>query len=395
VLVLEQTMTRNERESRLHASRTASRPDSTRIAEPAPGGTARGRHRRAGFTLIELLVVIAIIAVLIALLLPAVQAAREAARRTQCVNNLKQIGLGLHNYHDINSSFPMGAGPGNTLSGIQSAKQGASYLAEMLPQLGEAPLFNAINFNFGCNADALGSAVNATIIITNVKTFMCPSDPQAGNIPTGPGTNNYYACVGTTTNLNNTNVQIPSLATIPSSGIFAFQRVTGINACIDGTSNTIAASEAIVGGLATSFNVVDVGLENVTAIPAAAQIFDASTNPAATLQGINACTAAWSTGTGASIDTQRGKYWFHGALGQSLFNTVVTPNLQQDQWTDCSSTNSTSLATYSNADSRHPGGVNTLFADGSVRFIKSSISQPIWWALGTKAGGEVISSDSY
>ena len=359
------------------------------------GGDAAGRDRRAGFTLIELLVVIAIIAVLIALLLPAVQAAREAARRLQCVNNLKQIGLALHNYHDANSSFPMGAGPGNTVSGIQSAKQGDSYLAAMLPQLDQAPLFNAVNFNFGCNADALGSKVNATIIVTNVSTFMCPSDPLAGNIPTGPGTNNYYASVGTTTNLNNANVSIPSLANVPTSGLFAFQSVTTISACIDGTSNTVAASEAIVGGIATSFNVVDVGLENVTAIPAAAQIFDASSNPAATLQGIQACTTAWSTGTGGSIDTQRGKYWFHGAMGQSLFNTVVTPNLQQDQWTDCSSTNSTSLATYSNADSNHPGGVNTLFADGSVRFIKSSIAQTVWWALGTKAGGEVISSDSY
>ena len=312
------------------------------------------------------------------------------------MNNLKQIGLALHNYHDANSSFPMGAGPGNTLSGIQTAKQGNSYLAAILPQLDQAPLFNAVNFNFGCNADAMGSAVNATIIITNVSAFMCPSDPQAGNIPTGPGTNNYYACVGTTTNLNNSVVSIPSLANVPTSGLFAFQRVTTISSCNDGTSNTVAASEAIVGGLATNFNVVDVGLSNVSAIPAAAQLFDASSNPSATLQGIQACTTAWSSGTGASIDTQRGKYWFHGAMGQTLFNTVVTPNLQQDQWTDCSSSNSTSLATYSNADSRHSGdGVNTLFADGSVRFIKSSITQTIWWALGTKAGGEVISSDSY
>jgi prepilin-type N-terminal cleavage/methylation domain-containing protein/prepilin-type processing-associated H-X9-DG protein len=352
-------------------------------------------RERRGFTLIELLVVIAIIAVLIALLLPAVQAAREAARRLQCVNNLKQIGLAVHNYHDVNGSFPMGAGPGNTVSGIQVAKQGLSYLAAILPQLGEVPIYNAINFNFGCNADAVGSAVNSTIVNTEVSAFLCPSDPLAGNIPTGPGTNNYYGSVGTTTNLNSPSISITSLATVPTSGLFGFQNVTAISACTDGTSNTIAVGEAIVGGLAAGFKTEDVGLEKVTAIPVAAQVFDASTNPTATLQGIDACTTAWSTGTGATIDTQRGKYWIHGAIAQTLFNTVVAPNLQQDQWTHCSSTGTTALGTYSNADSLHSGGVNTLFTDGSVRFIKSSIAQPIWWALGTKAGSEVVSSESY
>src|ERR1700730_5064061 len=105
--------------------------------------------RRRGFTLIELLVVIAIIAVLIALLLPAVQAAREAARRAQCVNNLKQIGLALHNYHDVNGSFPMGSSLGLYNGGFYQAKQGWSAHGAMLPQLEQMALYNAINFNFG------------------------------------------------------------------------------------------------------------------------------------------------------------------------------------------------------------------------------------------------------
>ena len=351
--------------------------------------------KRRGFTLIELLVVIAIIAVLIALLLPAVQAAREAARRSQCTNNLKQIGLALHNYHDINGSFPMGAGSGMETLGQYLAKQGWSYLGAILPQLGEVPLYNACNFNFGVDSSNQAGLVNGTVIKTQVKGFLCPSDPYAGTLSTGPGTNNYYGCVGTTTNLNNSNTSIASLSNVPTSGLFGFQYSTAMRDCIDGLSNTVAVSEAVVGSPTQAFKGKDVGLSSVTGIPAAAQLMDASANATATLQGINACTTAWQTGSGGTIDTQRGKFWAHGAIAQTLFNTVVAPNLQQYQWTHCSSTSTTSLGTYSNADSLHAGGVNTLMADGSVRFIKESINQRTWWTIGTKAGGEVVSADSF
>jgi prepilin-type N-terminal cleavage/methylation domain-containing protein/prepilin-type processing-associated H-X9-DG protein len=351
--------------------------------------------RRRAFTLIELLVVIAIIAVLIALLLPAVQAAREAARRMSCVNNLKQIGIALHNYHDVNGNFPMGAGPGMTVAGVYIAKQGLSYLAAILPQLGETPLYNATNFILGCNADTPGTAINSTVIQAQVKAFLCPSDPNAGSLSTGPGTNNYYGSIGTTTNLVNSDTKVTSLANLPTTGLFGFQNSTAISAITDGLSNTVAVGEAVVGGATQNFKGKDVGLKSVTAIPAAAQAYDASANPAATLQGINACTAAWNTGSGGAIDTQRGKFWAHGAIAQTLFNTIVVPNLQQFQWTHCSATSDSALGNYSNSDSLHPGGVNTLFADGSVRSIKESINQRVWWASGTKAGSEVISADSY
>jgi prepilin-type N-terminal cleavage/methylation domain-containing protein/prepilin-type processing-associated H-X9-DG protein len=351
---------------------------------------------RRGFTLIELLVVIAIIAVLIALLLPAVQAAREAARRMQCTNNLKQIGLALHNYHDVNGTFPMGAGSGMENLGVYQAKQAWSFLGALLPQIGETPAYNAINFDFGVDLGGTGSLAyknNSTVFTLQIKSFLCPSDPNAG--ATTVCSNNYYGSVGTTTYLNNTNTSIASLANMPTSGFFGFQYSITLRDCIDGTSNTVAASEAVVGAVTQSFRQRNVGLNSVTGIPGPAQVFDASSNPTATLQGISACTSAWNTGSGGKIDTQRGKLWAHGAIAQTLFNTVVPPNSQQNQWTHCSSSGSTALGTYSNADSFHPGGVNTLMADGSVRFIKDSVNQRTWWALGTKAGSEVVSADSY
>src|SRR5689334_17785574 len=166
--------------------------------------------RRRGFTLIELLVVIAIIAVLIALLLPAVQAAREAARRAQCVNNLKQIGLALHNYHEVNNTFPMGCSSGMWSGvGVYSVKQNLSPHAAMLPFLGETPIYNAFNFNWGAedSTSVLCYKINSTAQNATLKEFICPSDPNAG-VPDHnnvANTNNYYGSVGTTMNFSQIN----------------------------------------------------------------------------------------------------------------------------------------------------------------------------------------------
>src|SRR5262249_22771606 len=161
------------------------------------------------------------------------------------------------------------------------------------------------------------------------------------------------------------------------------------------TSNTVAFSEAVVGALVQKPGQKNIGLKSVTGIPSQALLLDASADQAMTFQGIGACGSAWRTGTGGAVDTQPGQPRSHRAVAQTLFNTVVTPNSVQDQWTHCSNVSSTSLAVYSNADSYHAGGVNTLMADGSVRFIKDGLNQRTWWALGTKAGGEVVSADSY
>src|SRR5262245_39326625 len=159
------------------------------------------KKRLRGFTLIELLVVIAIIAILIALLLPAVQSAREAARRIQCVNNLKQVGVALHNYHDALGAFPMGYAARSVYrNGATDTAPGWAWAAMILPQLEQAPLFDAINFRL-----AVERADNATAVRSMLTTYLCPSDPTSGPFPVADAAGNelammapssYAACVG-------------------------------------------------------------------------------------------------------------------------------------------------------------------------------------------------------
>ena len=221
---------------------------------------ARESRQRAGFTLIELLVVIAIIAVLIALLLPAVQAAREAARRIQCTNNLKQIGLALHNYISTNDTVPPASLPTNQASGAQINNGSFSAQARLLPYMEQQPLYNAANFSLNCINGAVGAVVNSTVVTTRLSAFLCPSDtPPSWTMnpdqrtsrhrPRAPG-NNYFASVGSS-------LEFASSQTGgPPNGVFALRRhrqgaragirddLAGIT---DGTSNTIAFGEWRIG----------------------------------------------------------------------------------------------------------------------------------------------------
>ena len=363
--------------------------------------------RRRAFTLIELLVVISIIAVLIALLLPAVQAAREAARRIQCTNNMKQIGLALHNYHSVHNVFAMGCSSGayNPPGTYWSVKQNLSALALILPFLEQTTVYNSINFNFGADefeplaSRSLTASIQATATNSSIKAFQCPSDPLAG-APDYQGTTNttnYYASVGTTmywsqlgTTFSNS---VPSV-NMPSTGLFTLQASYGLANCTDGSSNTIAFGEAAVGSQTATLGQKLVGVVSVTAI-APFETLDASTNLANTMAAIQACQNAWSTKTGGTPDTQRGDNWSHGSMAISLFNTIVPPNFGNGSFSYCSSIGSGGRSDLSNSDSWHPGGVNVTMADGSVRFVKNSINIKTWMALGTRAGGEVLSADSY
>jgi prepilin-type N-terminal cleavage/methylation domain-containing protein/prepilin-type processing-associated H-X9-DG protein len=362
---------------------------------------------RRGFTLIELLVVIAIIAVLIALLLPAVQAAREAARRSQCVNNLKQFGLALHNYHDQVGTFPMGSGSGVlTPPATYQAKECWSIHAAILPQLEQMTIYNAINFNFSCDSLGYPTAYpNYTIFFqAQVKTFLCPSDPNAWTVANDntSANNCYFGSIGATTDIlggggSNTNTATPSLSNVPTTGLFAFQQSKALNSVIDGASNSIAFAESTVGNVAARGATKLVGLVSVSNLPSLGAVQqNVFNNPSGVQAGILQCTKTWqSQASTAKPDLQRGDTWCQGSMCSTLFNTVVTPNGQNDAWAYCSMVSSGACSNLSNSDSYHPGGVNVLMADGHVVFVKDSINQRTWWGLGTIAGGEVISADSY
>jgi prepilin-type N-terminal cleavage/methylation domain-containing protein/prepilin-type processing-associated H-X9-DG protein len=377
---------------------------------PSPSRSFRTSCQRRGFTLIELLVVIAIIGVLIALLLPAVQAAREAARRSQCVNNMKQIGLAIHNYHQVHDCFPMGVSLNMYSLGYWRAKNSWGHFGLLLPFLEQQPVYNAANFNWGVEEGSPGSSipidVNGTAADSQISVFVCPSDPRGGNGGSisfynnnDRDTSNYYGCVGATTSLSVPNgvdtgtIQFIPTANFPSTastGIFTFQAVYRIADVVDGTSNTIAYSEGVVNPSTSGRGLWYIGVNNVGMDPNARQL-DIRNNLPVVQAAIALCDQSWKTG--GSFDLQKGRDWAHGCMTQTLFNTVVTPNAKK--WTHCSNTGSTTMAPFSNANSFHPGGVNTLLADGSVRFIKDSVNQQTWWGLGTRASGEVISSDSY
>jgi prepilin-type N-terminal cleavage/methylation domain-containing protein/prepilin-type processing-associated H-X9-DG protein len=348
-------------------------------------------RRRSGFTLIELLVVIAIIAVLIALLLPAVQSAREAARRAQCTNNLKQIGLAMHNYESSFGSFPWGHGP--------SDWNDWGALALMLPYMEQGVVFNSLNFIWGaantggprlpdpCAGSRI--AINNTAFLTRLNVALCPSDGRDALTQPWSKTN-YNACLGA----------IP-YASGTTDGIFTRIEFTGncqsttgtgqsitVAAVTDGTSNTAAFSERVKG---IGFNETGAALPD-SQRPSTTYFAIPNLTFGATIQDIPVVYNNCRTSTTPSAVTLRrpGVYLWTGTIYSGRYNHTMPPNGRF-----CSSGNDNFGAVAYPATSLHPGGVNLCFADGSVRFIKETVNIQTWWALASRGGGEVLSADQY
>jgi prepilin-type N-terminal cleavage/methylation domain-containing protein/prepilin-type processing-associated H-X9-DG protein len=336
------------------------------------------RARAGAFTLIELLVVIAIIGVLIALLLPAVQAAREAARRAHCLNNLKQIGLAIHNYAESRGTLPIGQGPEPF-----GEYFGWSSLTMMLPFLEQTPLYNGINFDIP-GGSAPGTPENLTVQNVNVSIFFCPSDTDR---LTSPGGHNNY--VGNTGAGPDTNGAWPSGVICGSkmyvTGPYFNSTVIRLQDITDGLSQTAAFSECVKGiGLYNDGQTAD----NLSPPGSVLRLGDLPTDAE---QVYLICSATDPHARNAPLAGlySLGSFWHIGTSNATRYNHVMPPNT----WS-CTVENTDNDGAHT-ASSRHPGVVNCFFADGSVRSVKSTVNRTSWRALGTRAGGEVVSASDY
>jgi prepilin-type N-terminal cleavage/methylation domain-containing protein/prepilin-type processing-associated H-X9-DG protein len=322
-------------------------------------------RRRTGFTLIELLVVIAIIAILIGLLLPAVQKVREAAARMQCQNNLKQIALATHNYHDAVGVLPPS----------RSHPPAIGIHAFLLPYMEQDNIYKTIDFK-----QAYNQPVNAVAAGGNVKSYTCPSDPL-NLTPAGWAKTNYRANEGCQMNyswgsFDNSNTNQPGL-TPPPNGPFYRDSKYKLVDITDGTSNTAAFSEHISGDHS---NTVATYLSDWFKL-GQFELYPATFDEAVTnCRGID-----WQDLRFQGHSATIGAPWLQGGGFASIYNHVDTPNQR-------------SCAFHPNRyvippTSGHTGGVNVAMCDGSVRFATNSVNVATWRAVGSMNGGEVVGSD--
>jgi prepilin-type N-terminal cleavage/methylation domain-containing protein/prepilin-type processing-associated H-X9-DG protein len=361
------------------------------------------RKKSSGFTLIELLVVIAIIGVLIALLLPAVQAAREAARRAQCTNNLKQLGLAAHNYVSQNQVLPLQS----MYPASADVSWGWSYgwpLA-LLPNLEQQTMFNAWNFSTGMFGNASPSTYftwpNTTVEYLQLSSLICPSDGSRRRPAAPIAATNYVGNMGGPGVIAEmTGTIVPNGSFISGWGDAQNFGPIGIENIRDGSSNTALFSERLIGinGGPT------IRLDSVDGKRA---IFNTSvggayhSGTAGAIQFIGGCKSL--PGATTSINSWgNGAYWFasypwHVAIND--YNHFGSPNSIscQNPATEYFGSWLTFVGPSHSAppSSNHPGGVNVGMADGSVKFVKDAVAYQTWWGLGTRNGGETISGDAY
>jgi prepilin-type N-terminal cleavage/methylation domain-containing protein/prepilin-type processing-associated H-X9-DG protein len=370
--------------------------------------------RRRAFTLIELLVVIAIIAVLIALLLPAVQSAREAARRAQCINNLKQLALAMNNYTLSNdSTLAMAYVDNNPNSGTDCGygagqQQNFSAHVRLLPYLEQGPAYNMLNFLVGArwgtqvaDTDNGGSfsVMNGTAITTQVRSFLCPSDGNPGGDPgayISLGQNgqpricvsNYPLNWGLHRAYNNWIPNGP--AYVSSAWDTNLNNVVNLANFTDGTSNTVIFGEWVKGSAIDPTSRFDLNvLGMVYAQPGGMPGEPQQQTPgyANDILAANACQATPAT-IAAQSWSWKGEWAFYGKTQR--YTHTQLPNRKSCQSGDfCRSGDIIA------ASSLHPGGVNVAFMDGSVRFVKSTVAFQPWYALATQAGNEALSGNSY
>jgi prepilin-type N-terminal cleavage/methylation domain-containing protein/prepilin-type processing-associated H-X9-DG protein len=340
---------------------------------------------RSGFTLIELLVVIAIIAVLVALLLPAVQQAREAARRSQCKNNLKQIGLAIANYESAFTCLPFGKGL--NYPGVGPVYARWSLHSMILPYMDQGPLFNLFNFNLPPDTPGMGliagtgfmpaytspGGANTVASQTTIPMFQCPSDAAT---PTGgwAGVNNYVGNQGSW--LCDLGTAAPALSIVAptevNQGVFFYLSKIRAADITDGMTNTAFFSEKMRGS-GTPDPTTDLFVMPHQITLAATYSTCMSTNPL----------------TATPLTSKWGASWVMGENCCTLYNHVSTPNTISCAGTGFPGTMA-NMSMQVTASSRHLGGVHVMMGDGSVRYVGNSIDLTLWRGLATRNGGEVL-----
>jgi len=363
------------------------------------------RMRRAGFTLVELLVVIAIIGVLVGLLLPAVQAAREAARRMQCSNNLKQLGIAVQVYESAFKTFP----PTISGSGVPGNPRGGgmfSWLAMILPQIEQGPLFQTVNFSAPMTS-VMGASipnylvlniradhVNARAASARIATYLCPSDPwvqteYAGTAAPAPGS--YAGNLGwirQTTGINGedqplarTNGAMPIMNPADTNQLW-YKPTMSFRDFTDGASNTALVSERVINSLVpvqSGFgSFMPAGPQSVMSYCGGASAVRTLPAWVSYCKGVSAADPAYSA--------PHGKAWISGlTIAGNTYMHVLPPN-QRNCHVYGGEPNGNNMVT---ASSMHGSGVHLTAADGSVHFVSLSIEPRIWWALGSRNGAEV------